>query len=1737
MRLRIAVTFGAVVTTILGLTTATASASPVQPGAVPAATATPAPDPGALADPDSVLPSGWASSSDRAVTVEGDSTGLHVLVASEKAGYAWQTVATLSDAAYETSEWVGQACVTGSGQRAVVVYAPREFSNSPESMDGGAEVAVIDLASGAVVQLPVRSTLDYFSPGCGAGETAAISTLDDDTGQTTVTIIDAAKAAVTGATIATAGQVTSAVPVGAGVDAAVGNSLISLSTTGAQTTLAKVGSTPFRLHPDADGGLAYEVADGSNVHIHRYAGGKDTVIGTGAMSKLQLAGTAGRVFVLGADRAKVRTSGLVHWSAVNAPVDSTPSTTGALVVTGTATASNAEPAGSDSSDAPAVTINAIATARNKATTFTVTPSSGGAGTSLTRITPSKSQTKGGLQPQVAPGNDTTDPDRVCAIARNDPTKQTLQATAAQVEWAVDEAVQGDLMVTRPANWDGSGMPVSWQPQGSGMFPLHQLLNHPGAHVPAQVELGVLAQESNTQQGSPHLVDGETGNTNQGGFYGGHDEHITWAASDCGYGVGQITTGMSLADGSSVYTANQQLAMDTDYASNIAASVNALVDKWNALETAGIIANDDDPSKIENWYLAAWAYNTGIQPASAQYGNTTNCTPGPGCTDNETPVAHWGLGWSNNPANASYPYDRQVFNTGTAEQQAYDEKHPNLWPYQEKVIGWAYMPVARFDYSAGVWETAYLPAAGGGADLPGENTFCASAIDSCNPVGDGPGTCVLSDSHCWWHQPVSWDDNCSYCGSEFMAYGPGASEPSTPTSIYPPDCSTSGLPSGYQIVDDTTVANTVGTCNKTWTNTGSFGFTFASTTPAGCASDCIVYQSKIDFHQIGGSGFGGHLWFAHTQTDPTLKVTGTWAPGARISAWTRVLVHLPDIAANTQQAEYVINTGLASRVRYVDTHRQTNTWVDLGVYQFGGTGTQNVQLSNMTLDGFGSDDIAWDALAFVPLSAKPKDFVVAIGDSFESGEAAGEYEPGTDLDFKEQDWNACRRSAISWPREVTLPGLAPASTIGTLADSNSSQIDFQNVSCSGSTAAEVDGKYGYPYPADTDSGGNPILPTVGPPPYMTDPNRSLAELHSTAQGQYGEMDQIDSGVLSADTNLVLLSAGGNDANFSGAVTDCAMGDCTGNEQQYQLQLAYAVAQVRQLMTDIHAKAPNAVIELVGYPRLFSTEETGTCDNYYGAVNGFQQAETEEMNRLAVEFRDQEVAMVKALGDSRHYHYVDMVNEFGDLGTCQPSGASDINGVLFEDVFPNDNGDFQPVSGENVQACPEAWDPLHLCISRSSFHPTNDGYEVYESAVTSAIARDLAAGQWTLAEGTGSSSTDTGAGGHNLTLTSTTWGNGWVGSTKAITFNGTSSYAAASTSVTPTNASFTVSAWVDLTDSSVERPAVSQNSSTGTQSGFTLEAAGGKWRFEMPSADTASPTWHRAVSTAAPTLNSWTNLIGVYDSGGKTIKLYVNGILQQTVSNVTSFNATGAFRVGRMGSTYWKGSINDVHVYPYVISGNAITALAGPVATGVFPLNYSMADASAYNRTLTSAGEWTYGQGHFTSDPNGDSFSGAAAWQSSPALVHTNTSYTVSAWVKQTATGRESIALSQGDAAGTQVGFRLGYDSASNQWRFEVPATDVASPTWYKAAAGNTTISGLWTHLTGVYDATAKKISLYVNGTLAASVSNVTTFDATGTFQIGDALGGSTLYWSGGIDDVAVYAGALTAAQVAALPAQA
>ncbi|HEU4424787.1 MAG TPA: SGNH/GDSL hydrolase family protein, partial [Pilimelia sp.] len=658
---------------------------------------------------------------DRAVTTSGDETGLHILVAdntaADTATYRWRTAATLAEPGVETDQWIGQLCLTGSGRRAVVVYAPRQFTNREDAMASGGFAAVVDLDSGAVTKLAERVSLAYYNPACGVGETAVVSRLEYGAGaaSTWLGVVDTAGGARLSA-VRTRGQVTSAIPYRGRLIAAKGNALVEVAPGGAVREVARTGAVPFRLMPDGADSLAFQTVRGADVELWRLAGGTARPISSAPAGAVKLRpGTGGRVYVVGGN-ARKRTAGRLPggWRAVDAPPDSAVSTTGALVVTRSAAAPGGRGPVDGLADPVAITTRPAATraVAGAVTRRVVNPDVAPAG--LAPSPARRGHAAAGRAPAAAgrppaaralADHSTTpwDPDRACAVPRNDPTIQVFQPSPKQVEWAANLAVRGQLTFQRPANWLNNGLPA-YAPQG--LFPSKPLAG--GGYVPVQVLLGILAQESNMWQASFHAVDGSTGNPlTSSGFYGirasadADPRAIDWTKADCGYGAAQVTTGMRVTDTNTVVNGvlmdyTKQKAVALDYATNVAAGLRILQDKWNVTRGAGLIANDGDPSRIENWWFAIWAYNTGFYPQSG--------------------AAPWGVGWANNPANPHYPPDRKMFLTapldvpseGVDDEVGYDNaKHPNHWSYPERVIGFAYTSLRRYDYSDRAWVPTYL----------------------------------------------------------------------------------------------------------------------------------------------------------------------------------------------------------------------------------------------------------------------------------------------------------------------------------------------------------------------------------------------------------------------------------------------------------------------------------------------------------------------------------------------------------------------------------------------------------------------------------------------------------------------------------------------------------------------------------------------------------------------------------------------------------------------------------------------------------------------------------------------------------------------------------------------------------------------------------------------------------------------------------------------------------------------
>lgn len=150
---------------------------------------------------------------------------------------------------------------------------------------------------------------------------------------------------------------------------------------------------------------------------------------------------------------------------------------------------------------------------------------------------------------------------------------------------------------------------------------------------------------------------------------------------------------------------------------------------------------------------------------------------------------------------------------------------------------------------------------------------------------------------------------------------------------------------------------------------------------------------------------------------------------------------------------------------------------------------------------------------------------------------------------------------------------------------------------------------------------------------------------------------------------------------------------------------------------------------------------------------------------------------------------------------------------------------------------------------------------------------------------------------------------------------------------TNASFTVSTWVVIDQTTGHRSVATQ--AAGPYPGFFLgyNSDANRWHFGMPSAASGTPTWHVAGSKQPPALGQWTHLAGVYDLAAGKVRLYVNGVLEGEANGPASpWMAPGPTLIGCNGDTAggrWSplgGVVDDVRFWTSTVDPDRIADLA-------------------------------------------------------------------------------------------------------------------------------------------------------------------------------------------------------------------
>lgn len=311
-------------------------------------------------------------------------------------------------------------------------------------------------------------------------------------------------------------------------------------------------------------------------------------------------------------------------------------------------------------------------------------------------------------------------------------------------------------------------------------------------------------------------------------------------------------------------------------------------------------------------------------------------------------------------------------------------------------------------------------------------------------------------------------------------------------------------------------------------------------------------------------------------------------------------------------------------------------------------------------------------------------VAFLGDSYASGEGAGDYIPGTDvtgwnwlnpLTWTPSNWgkdrNMCHQSNNSYQAQVfrTLQGK------GAFPGQ-----DYATAACSGATVQDL---------YNNDHQGNAGVGPQAQTNPTDDPKKS------------GPFDKIP-----PDASLISLSLGGNDVGFADVLTNCLvsfMGSGCGDTNSIvaQMDRVYGkdpkdgkpgmTGELEAQLAKMKAEHPDARIIIMGYPQLFAETEPGqwiqTLDGpiYVPYPNGpgLSVKDQKWANSMSIEIN----AHIKAMCDRLGVEFVDPTSAFVGNGYDHRIGSSDpwLNGLN----FGSPSGD--------------------LTLDKGSFHPNHSGHD--------------------------------------------------------------------------------------------------------------------------------------------------------------------------------------------------------------------------------------------------------------------------------------------------------------------------------------------------------------------------------------------------------------------------------------------
>ncbi|KAB1162168.1 LamG domain-containing protein [Micromonospora sp. AMSO12t] len=377
------------------------------------------------------------------------------------------------------------------------------------------------------------------------------------------------------------------------------------------------------------------------------------------------------------------------------------------------------------------------------------------------------------------------------------------------------------------------------------------------------------------------------------------------------------------------------------------------------------------------------------------------------------------------------------------------------------------------------------------------------------------------------------------------------------------------------------------------------------------------------------------------------------------------------------------------------------------------------------------------------------------------------------------------------------------------------------------------------------------------------------------------------------------------------------------------------------------------------------------------------------------------------------------------------------------------------------------------------------------------------------------------------------------------------------------------------------------------GARLDSGQPRWSFMLTTADAGQgnsvTTVFSSGSLTTRDVGRWTHLAGAYDAGTGSVTLYVNGVVVGSDTRTSAgWNASGPAVIGgamwtaASGAPYitdrWRGQITDVRMWNRVLTSDdlngtdedaeagtqAVSGIMAPIEVANWDFNGALSSGC---QSAMSVSYWQQyldlygctdpysaaqnvgytGDGYDDNDalwlngPQPDGW-GSASTRSgyagtSDAVVNTGQSLTVSAAVRINALADEDqVMVRQGLAADQEGAFKL-YMNRYGELSFTIASPDGAGGVTWASTKSDVRVTadalGAWIHLVGVFDAGSGEVRLYVNGVRQAAVAT----GATGGVSRQPLYVGANGSWNGpllgDIDQIKVYAGAMSDREARAL----